>query len=174
MHFIITFKFKKDRINSNREKGYHRLFRCSRAVNSLVSRQIWQNFNIQALIYVLVTCKYQKNWTINSRKKVDAPSSHDKYIGVHFRRSGADDSVAGSPIWPKFELVRDIMHALVTCKLKMDLINRNREKVATSNFRRSRAANSIVSSGIWPKLELIQALINVFITCTCKYKNIVT
>ena len=86
-------------------------------------------------------------------------------MGVHFRRSRADDSVAGSPIWPKFELVRDIMYVHVTCKLKMDLINRNREKVATSILRRSRAANSIVSSGIWPKLELIQALIHVLITC---------
>ena len=90
-------------------------------VNSLVRRQIWQKFNIQVLMYVLVTCKYQKNWTINSRKKVDTPSSHDKSMGVHFRRSMADVSVAGSPIWPKFELVRDKMHVLVTCKLKMDL-----------------------------------------------------
>ena len=77
----------------------------------------------------------------------------------------ADNSVVGGPIWPKFELVRDIMHVLVTYNLKTHLINRNREKVATSIFRRSRAANSIVNGGIWPKLELIQAFIHILITC---------
>ena len=53
-------------------------------------------------------------------------------MGVFFRRSRADNSVVGGPIWPKFELVRDIMHVLVTYKFKMDLINSDREKVATS------------------------------------------
>ena len=55
-------------------------------------------------------------------------------MGVCFTRSGADNSVVGSPIWPKFELVRDIMHVLVTYKFKMVLINSDREKVATSIF----------------------------------------
>ena len=50
-------------------------------------------------------------------------------MGVFFRRSRADNSVVGGPIWPKFELVRDIMHVLVTYKFKMDLINSDREKV---------------------------------------------
>ena len=90
-------------------------------------------------------------------------------MGVFFRRSRADNSVVGGPIWPKFELVRDIMHILITYKFKMDLINSDREKVATSIFRRSRAANSAVSSGIWPKFELIQALMYVLVTC--KYEK---
>ena len=90
-------------------------------------------------------------------------------MGVFFRRSGAVNSVVGGPIWPKFKLVRDIMDVLVTYKFKMDLINSNREKVATSIFRRSRAANSQVSSGIWPKLKLIQAFMHVLITC--KYQK---
>ena len=55
-------------------------------------------------------------------------------MGVFFRRSRADNSVVEGPIWPKFELVRDIMRALVTYKFKMDLINSDREKVATSIF----------------------------------------
>ena len=61
-------------------------------------------------------------------------------MDVFVKRSMADNSVAGGLIWPKFEFVRDIMHVLVTFKLKTDLIDRNREKVATSIFRRSRAA----------------------------------
>ena len=90
-------------------------------------------------------------------------------MGVFFRHSRADNSEVGGPIWPKFELVRNIMHVLVTYKFKMDLINSDREKVATFIFRRSMAANSVVSSGIWPKFELIQALIYVLVTC--KYET---
>ena len=45
-----------------------------------------------------------------------------------------DNSVVGGPIWPKFELVQDNMHVLVTYKFKMDRINSNREKGVTSIF----------------------------------------
>ena len=106
---------------------------------------------------VLITCKYEKDRTINSRKKWRHHLSHYKSMGVFFRRSGAVNSVVGGPIWPKFKLVRDIMDVLVTYKFKMDL------SIATE--RRSRAANSQVSSGIWPKFKLIQAFMHVLITC---------
>ena len=59
---------------------------------------------------------------------------HYKSMGVFFRCSRADNSVVGGPIWPKFELVQDNMHVLVTYKFKMDRINSNREKGVTSNF----------------------------------------
>ena len=49
-----------------------------------------------------------------------------------FRRSRVANSVVSSPIWPTFELVRDFMHVLVTCKYKKDQIKNNREKVETS------------------------------------------
>ena len=55
-------------------------------------------------------------------------------MGVFFRRSRADNSVVGGPIWPKFEPVRDIMDVPITYKFKIDLINSDREKVATSIF----------------------------------------
>ena len=35
-----------------------------------------------------------------------------------FRRSRAANSVVSGPIWPKFELFRDFMHVLFTCKYK--------------------------------------------------------
>ena len=47
------------------------------------------------------------------------------------RRSRATNSVVSGPIWPKFELVRDFMHTLVTCKYKKDWIKNSRENVAT-------------------------------------------
>ena len=49
-----------------------------------------------------------------------------------FWRSRAANSVIRGPIWPKFELVRDFMHVLVTCKYRKDRIKNNREKVETS------------------------------------------
>ena len=48
-------------------------------------------------------------------------------------------SVVGSsrisgPLWSKFELIQDIMHVLITCKLEKDRINSKGEKVVTSIF----------------------------------------
>ena len=51
-----------------------------------------------------------------------------------FRRSRAANSIVSGPIWPKFELVWEFMHVLVTCKYKKDRIKNNREKVETSFF----------------------------------------
>ena len=49
------------------EKGQHQFFRCSRAANSVVHDQIWPNFKlIKALIYVIITCKYEKDLIKNS------------------------------------------------------------------------------------------------------------
>ena len=48
-------------------------------------------------------------------------------IGVFFRRSKAANSVVGGPIWPKFELIHNIMHVLVTSKFEKDWININRD-----------------------------------------------
>ena len=55
-------------------------------------------------------------------------------IGVFLRRSRAANSVVGSPIWPKFELIHNIMHVLVTSKFEKDRININRDYVMTSIF----------------------------------------
>ena len=39
-----------------------------------------------------------------------------------FRRSRAANPVDSGPIWPKFEIIRNFMHVLVTCKYKKDRI----------------------------------------------------
>ena len=43
-------------------------------------------------------------------------------LWAFFGRSRTANSIVSGPIWPKFELVRDSMHVLVTCKYKKDLI----------------------------------------------------
>ena len=76
-------------------------------------------------MYVLITCKYEKYPIKNSRENV---------MTSFFRRSRAANSVVGGQIWPKFELIRDIMPVLITCKFVKDPINSNGEKVVTSIF----------------------------------------
>ena len=45
------------------------------AANSHVSSGIWLKFElIQAFMHVLITCKYQKDCTLNSRDKVETAS----------------------------------------------------------------------------------------------------
>ena len=65
----------------------------------------------------------------DERASMETPFSHCKPMGF-FRRSRAANIVVS--IWPKFELVRDFMHVLVTCKYKKNRIKKNREKVETS------------------------------------------
>ena len=85
-------------------------------------------------MYVLITCKYEKDPIKNSLENVMTSFFHYKYMGIFFRRSRAANSVVGGQIWPKFELIQDIMHVLITCKFEKDWINSNGEKVVTSIF----------------------------------------
>ena len=62
---------------------------------------------------------------------METPFSNYKSIGIFLDLKAANSVVSG-PIWPKFELVRDFMHVLVTCKYKNDRIKTNREMVETS------------------------------------------
>ena len=88
---------------------------------------------------------------------------------VFKRLSRADNSMEGGP-GLKFEPLLGIMHVLCTYDFKMDQINSNQEKVATSFFRRSRAVDFVVHGQIWPNFKLIQFLMHVIITC--KYEKV--
>ena len=69
-----------------------------------------------------------------TKKKWRHHFPHYKSMAFFFRCSRADNSIVGGPFWPKFELVQDNMHVLVTYKFKMDRINSNREKGVTLIF----------------------------------------
>ena len=61
-------------IIQSEKKWKHQFFRCLRAVNSVVHGQIWLNFKlIQDLMYVIITCKYEKDHIKNNREKVATP-----------------------------------------------------------------------------------------------------
>ena len=51
--------------------------------------------------------------------------------GIFFIRSGAANSAVLGPIWPNFELVRDVIDALVTCKYEEDPIKNEGARVLT-------------------------------------------
>ena len=49
-------------IKQSEKKWKHQFFRLLRAANSVVRGWIWPNFKlIQALMYVIITCKYEKD-----------------------------------------------------------------------------------------------------------------
>ena len=80
---------------------------------------------------VLVTSNFDDNSIKNDRASMETAFSHYEPIGI-FRRSRAANSVVSGQIWPKFEFVRDFIHALITCKYKKGRIKNNREKVESS------------------------------------------
>ena len=56
------------------KKWKDQFFRRSRAANSVVCVQIWPNFKlIEALMYVIITCKNEKDPIKNNQKKVATP-----------------------------------------------------------------------------------------------------
>ena len=75
MHVIITCKYEKDRIINSREKVATPFFSIiTLSVAMETSSGIWPNFKlIQALTYVIVTCKYEIDPIKNSREKVATP-----------------------------------------------------------------------------------------------------
>ena len=72
---------------------------------------------------------------INSKMKeleCSQDFSHYKSMGIFFRRSRAANSAVLGPIWPNFELVRDVMYVLFTCKYEEDPIKNEGARVFTT------------------------------------------
>ena len=71
MHFLLICKFKKDKINSNREKVETLIFSPSRAANSVVNCYIWQKFkDLQAFMHDLVFCRNEEDQIKNEGTRV--------------------------------------------------------------------------------------------------------
>ena len=58
--------------------------------------------------------------------------SHYKSMGILSRRSRAANSAVLGLIWPNFELVRDVMDVLVTCKYEEDPIKNEGARMDTT------------------------------------------
>ena len=73
------------------------------------------------ILPVPVTSKADEDPIKNERAIFETPFSHYTSMGNFLRRPRAPNSAGSGPIWPKFELVRDFMPAIVTCKFEKDL-----------------------------------------------------
>ena len=160
-------------IIQSKKKWKHQFFRRLRAANSVVRGRIWPNFKlIQALMYVIITCKYEKDPIKNNREKGGNTVFQIITLSVAMETSGR--------IWPNFEHIKASMHVLIACKYEQDQMTNSGENVITSFsltsiwdfFQRSRAANSVVLGRISPNFELIQALMYIIITCKYEMKPI--
>ena len=99
--------------------------------------QRWDLSKIQTHISFYVCPHYLQVWKGSDQKQ---PRKRDDFVfpiisaGNFFRRSRAANSVVGGQIWPKFALIQDIMHVLITCKIEKDRINSNGEKSGDLDF----------------------------------------
>ena len=55
-------------------------------------------------------------------------------MGIFSRRSRAANSAVLGPIWPNFELVRNVIDVLVTCKYEEDPIKNRGARVFTTLY----------------------------------------
>ena len=99
------------------------------------SGRIWPNFElIQALMHVLITCKYEKDPIKNSGENVMTSFYPLLVYEIFFIGSRAANSVVCGRILPNFKLIQALMHVIVTCKYEKDPIKNIPENVMTSFF----------------------------------------
>ena len=108
---------------------------------------------IQGFMHVLLTCKNEVDQIKNEGARVFTRFLSLKVYGDFSRRSRAANSAVLGPIWPNFELVRDVINVLVTCKYEEDPIkNRGARVFKTlyvnfSDAQRQITLDSVVVSG---------------------------
>ena len=133
------------------------------------SSRFWPNFKlIKALMYVIVTCKYEIDPIKNSPQKVATLFFPLKVYGEFFRRSRAANSAFSCRIWQEFKLLRALMHVIINYKYKKDRIKKTAEKKWQGNtvFSFITLPVAMGTSGrIWLNFKLIQAIMYVIVTC---------
>ena len=75
-------------------------------------------------MYVIITCKYEKDPIKNNQEKVATLFFKIITVSVAMETS--------SRIWPNFELIQAFMHDLTACKYEKDQMKNSRENVMTS------------------------------------------
>ena len=67
-------------------------------------------------------------------KKLECSQDYSHYnsMGIFSRRSRAANSAVLGPIWPNFELVRDVIDVLVSCEYEEDPIKNEGARVFTT------------------------------------------
>ena len=83
-------------------------------------------------MHVLTTCKNEDDRIKNKGARVFTRSLQLLVYGDFSRRSRAANYAVLGPIWPNFELVRDVIDVLVTCKYEEDPIKNEGAREVTS------------------------------------------
>ena len=83
-------------------------------------------------MHVLVTCKNEDDRLKNEGARVFTRFLPLEVYGDFFRPSRAANSAVLGPIWPNFELVRDVIDVLVTCKYEEDPIKNEGARLLTT------------------------------------------
>ena len=105
------------------------------AGNSIFSGRIWLKFKlIQAFMHVLVSYKNEKVPRKMKALEWSQQFSHCKSMVIFFKRSRAANSAVHNWIWPNFELIREFMVVLVTCKNEKDPIKSECARVFTTLY----------------------------------------
>ena len=170
MDVLVTCKYEEDPIKNEGARVLTRLYNAfSDAQGQLTptsAAEFSQNSNSSKLLSLSSLPARMKK--IQSKmKELDCSQDfpHNKSKGIFFTRLRAANSAVLGRIWLKFELVRDIIDVLVTCKYEEDQIKNERARVLTRLYDVFLDATySEVSGGILPKFELIQAFIVVLVT----------
>ena len=74
---------------------------------------------------VLVTSKFNEVPIKNDQASLETPFPIISLWEI-FQTLKAVNSIVSGPIWPKFELIRDLMHVLVACKYKQNRIKKRK------------------------------------------------
>ena len=95
MYIIVTCKYETDPIKKCSRKRDETIFpTVTLSVAMETSGHIWLNFElIQALMHVLITCKYEKDPIKNSGENVMTLFTPFKVYGIFFIHSRAANSV---------------------------------------------------------------------------------
>ena len=75
-------------------------------------------------MYVIITCKYEKDPIKNNREK------RGNTVFQIITLSGAMET--SGRIWPNFKLIQASMHVLIACKYEKDQMKNSGENVMTS------------------------------------------
>ena len=89
---------------------------------------------IQAFMHVLPTCKNEVDQIKNEGARVFTRFLPLYVYGDFSRPPRAANSAVLGPIWPNFELVRDVMDVLITCKYEEDPIKNRGARVFTTLY----------------------------------------
>ena len=112
-------------IIQSEKKWKHQFFRRLRAATSVVHGRFQPNFKlIQALMYVIITCKYEKDPIKKKTRKSGNTAFQIITLSVAMETSGR--------VWPNFELIQAFMHVLIACKYEKDQLKNSEENVKTS------------------------------------------